>query len=141
MLIQQYNSQFSKRVKTSRINNEEINDTEEGDLSDIDFSDDDIANAINKLKKNSAAGPDVILAILLINTRDSIKLPLQIILRKSMDEGEIHDVFKLAYITPIHKRGSRMNQVKYRPVSLTLHVRKIIERVLKIYIIKTFRET
>ena len=38
---------------------------------------------------------------LVFHTRDSIKLHIQIILRKSMDEGEIHDIFKLAYKTPI----------------------------------------
>ena len=107
LLIKQYNSQFSKRCQSLRINEEEIYDTGDGDLSDIVFSEEDIANAIDKLKKNSAAGPDGIPAILLINTRDSIKIPLQIILRKSMDEGEIHDMFKLAYVTPIHKGGPR----------------------------------
>ena len=51
LLVQQYNSQFSKRCKSTRINEKEINDTEEGDLSDIVFNEDDIAKAINKIKK------------------------------------------------------------------------------------------
>ena len=136
LLIKQYNSQFSKKCQSVRINEEEIYDTNEGDLSDIDFNEDDIANAINKLKKNSAAGPDGIPAILLINTRESIKIPLQIILRKSMDEGEMHDMFKLAYVTPIYKGGSKMNPANYRPVSLTSHIMKVFERVIKSPIIK-----
>ena len=136
LLVQQYNSQFSKRCQSTRTNEKEINDTEEGDLSDIDFNEDDIANAINKLKKNSAAGPDGIPAIFLINTRDAIKLPLQLILRKSINEGDIHDMFKLAYVTPIHKGGSKMNPANYRPVSLTSHIMKIFERVIKIHLIK-----
>ena len=65
---------------------------------DIQFDENDIANAINKLKKNSAAGPDGVPAILLINTKDAIKKPLQIILRKSIDEGVVPNIFKLAYI-------------------------------------------
>ena len=85
-MVQQYNSQFSKRCQSTRINEKEINDTEEGDLSDIVFNENDIAKAINELKKNTAAGPEGIPAILLINTRDSIKLPLQLILRRSMDD-------------------------------------------------------
>ena len=136
LLVQQYNSQFSKRSQATRINEKEINDTEEGDLSDIDFNEDDIANAINNLKKNSAAGPDGIPAIFLLNTRDSIKLPLQLILRKSLDEGDMHDMFKLAYVTPVHKGGSKMNPANYRPVSLTSHIMKIFERVIKTPIIK-----
>ena len=53
-------------------------------------------NAINKLKNNSAAGPDGVPAILLINTKDAITKPLQIILRKSINEGVIPNIFKLA---------------------------------------------
>ena len=136
LLIKQYNSQFSKGCQSSRINEDEIYDIKEGDLSDIVFNEEDIANAINKLKKNSAAGPDGIPAIFLLNTRDSIKLPLQIILRRSLDEGDIHDVFKLAYVTPIHKGGSKMNPANYRPVSLTSHVMKVFERVIKTPIIE-----
>ena len=132
LLVQQYNSQFSKRCKSTRINEKEINDTKEGYLSDIVFNQDDIANSINKLKKNSSAGPDGIPALLLINTRDSIKLPLQLILRKSIDEGEMHNMLKLAYVTPVHKGGSKMNSANYRPVSLTSHIMTIFERVIKI---------
>ena len=36
----------------------EINNTKEGDLIDIDFCEYDIVDAINKLNKNSAVGPD-----------------------------------------------------------------------------------
>ena len=57
-----------------------------------------------------------------------------------MDEGDMHDVFKMAYITPIYKRGSKMNLVNYRPVSQTLHVMKIFERVIKVHIIKHLEE-
>ena len=47
---------------------EEINNTEDDDLAEIIFSKEDISNAIGNLKKNSAAGPDGIPAIFLINT-------------------------------------------------------------------------
>merc|ERR1711915_116982 len=79
---------------------------------------------------------DGVPAILLINTKDAIKKPLQIILRKSIDEGVIPDIFKLAYITPIHKGGSKLTPENYRPISLTSHIKKVFERVLKVYIVK-----
>merc|ERR1711874_672470 len=63
MLIEQYNSQFSERIENMKITKEEINNIEEGDLVDIIFNEEDISNAISKLKKNSAAGPDGIPAI------------------------------------------------------------------------------
>ena len=68
--------------------------------------------------------------------KDAIKLPLKLILRKSIDECKIPDLFKLAHVSPIHKGGSRYKPVQYRPVSLTSHVMKIFERVIKTKIIK-----
>ena len=126
MLFQQYNSQFSKKSKTRRIKYEQINETEESDLSNIDLSDHDIANANNKSKKYSAARPDGITTTFLINTRYSINLPLQIIIRKSMDKKVMHDVFKVGYISPLHKGGLRIN---------TANAMKIFERVIKIHIL------
>ena len=75
-------------TKTIKITAEEIMENE-GDISDIEISEADIAKAIDKLKRNSAAGPDGIPAIFLINTSESIKLPLKIILRKSLDECQM----------------------------------------------------
>merc|ERR1712240_853694 len=66
-------------------------------------------------------------AISLINTKEYIKLPLKIMLRKSIDEGKTPEVFKLAYVTPLHKGGSKMNPSNYRPVSLTSHIMKVFE--------------
>ena len=103
---------------------------------DIQFDKSNIANAINKLKKNSAAGPDGVPAIFLINTKDAIKKTLQIIVRTSIDEGVIPNIFKLAYITPIHKGGSKLEPANYRPISLTSHIMKIFKRLLKTYIVK-----
>ena len=139
-LIEQYNSQFSERVKTMTITDNEIMEMDEGDISDIEVTEDEISNAIDKLKRNSAAGPDGIPAVFIINTRDCIKIPLRIILRKSLDEGNIPDIFKLAYITPIHKGGSKMNPANYRPISLTSHIMKVFERVIKMHLIRHLQD-
>ena len=48
----------------------------------------------------------------------------------------MHDMFRLAYVTPIHKGGSKMNPANYKPVSLTSHIMKIFERVIKMPIIE-----
>ena len=61
-------------------------------------------------------------------------------LRKSIDEGKIQHVFKLAYVTPLHKGGSKMNPANYRPVSLTSHIMKVFERVIKMHLLKHLQE-
>ena len=136
ILVEQYNSQYSRSKNSDKISNEEINNTKEGDLIDIDFCEEDIVDAISKLKKNSAAGPDGIPSVFLINTKEYIKKPLKLILRKSLDEGVVPDVFKLAYVAPVYKGGSRLNPANFRPVSLTSHVMKVFERVLKVKLVK-----
>merc|ERR1712240_933924 len=91
MLIEQYNSQFSETNDTMKATKEEINNIEDDDISEILFSEEDISNAIRNLKKNSAASPEGIPAIFLINTREYIKALLALILRKSLDEGTLPD--------------------------------------------------
>ena len=53
------------------------------------------------------------------------------IFRTSLRTGLIPRNLKLAYITPIHKGGSRADPANFRPVSLTSHVMKTWERVLR----------
>ena len=65
-----------------------------------------------------------------------------IILRKSLDKGEIPNIYKMAHVTPIHKGGkkSKLKPENYRPVSLTSHIMKIFERVIVTYIIQHLME-
>ena len=133
ILVEQYKSQFNSN--TMNINEEEISilldDFNEDDLVDIDIKEKDIIDAIDDLEENSSAGPDEVPAIFLKKTKNSIAKPLKYILRKSLDDGKIPDIFKLAHITPIHKGGAKTMPEQYRPVSLTSHIMKIFERVIK----------
>ena len=56
---------------------------------------------------------------------------LSVIFRTTIETGEIPAVLKLAFITGIFKSGSRTEPVNYRPISLTSHVVKVMERVLR----------
>ena len=133
MLNDQYKAQFSTNTMDS--NEEEImnllDDFNDSDLVDIDITEKDIIDAINDLDENSSAGPDEVPAIFLKKTKETIAKPLKFILRKSLDDGIIPDIFKLAHITPIHKGGAKTKPEQYRPVSLTSHIMKIFERVIK----------
>ena len=39
--------------------------------------------------------------------------------------------YKRAYVAPLHKKGSRAHAINYRPVSLTSHVVKLYERLVR----------
>ena len=125
----EYTSQMNNRSNSENI--QLFDDSNEGDLTDIEFDRKSIEDAIDELNENSSAGPDGIPAIFLKKTKETISKPLALLLRKSIDEGKIPEIFKLAYVTPIHKGGTRQKPEQYRPVSLTSHIMKVFERVIK----------
>ena len=48
-----------------------------------------------------------------------------------MNEGSVPKEWKCANVTPIFKKGSKLNPGNYRPVSLTCIICKIMESVIK----------
>merc|ERR1712072_1590433 len=98
-------SQFSGT--TNEINENIFQSEEPEDLNDIEITEEEILKAIKDLEDNSAAGPDGVPAILLKKVKEALAQPLALMLRKSIDEGKKTNIFKLAYMTPIHKGGSR----------------------------------
>merc|ERR1712066_815953 len=131
-------SQFSGI--TNEINENIFQNEEPEDLNDIEITEEEILKAINDLEENSSTGPDGVSAILLKKVKEALAQPLALMLRKSIDKGKIPDIFKLAYVTPIHKGGSRQKPEQYRPVSLTSHVMKVFERVIKTKIIEHLKK-
>ena len=101
-------------------------------LENVHFTDNDVRDAIDQLSAKAAAGPDGVLALLLKKCRDSLSRPLTILWKTSLKTGEIPNIFRTAFVTPIHKPStSRCKAENYRPVSLTSHLIKTFERVLK----------
>ena len=74
-------------------------------------------------------------AIMIKKCRDSLIDPLLILWKKSMETGNIPEVLRTAYVAPILKPGgSKSITADYRPDSLTSHILKIFERILKKYL-------
>ena len=86
---------------------------------------------IKKLNASKSQWPDNLHPKLLLETFDEIKVPLTEIFRKSLQEGQVPTDWKLANIIPLHKRGSKSSPEKYRPISLTSVVSKIIEKLVR----------
>ena len=53
------------------------------------------------------------------------------IMRDSIESGEIPECLKVGWITPIWKGDDMGDPLNYRPISLTSHVSKIMERVIR----------
>ena len=50
---------------------------------------------------------------------------------RSMSEGRVPPIYKSSFISPLHKKDSKAVAANYRPISLTSHIVKIYERVLR----------
>ncbi|CAL4063640.1 unnamed protein product, partial [Meganyctiphanes norvegica] len=96
-----------------------------------------IIKEISNIKSNSAPGPDHFPVFLLQQCAEELSEPLYLIWRHSLDTCDIAPLLKEAIICPIQKANSQHCHPKsYRPVSLTSHLIKIFERIVRAAIVK-----
>mgnify|MGYP000403395009 CR=1 FL=1 len=100
-------------------------------LDDIDIQSDTIKKKLLELKISKAAGPDGWHPRVLNELAAQLCEPLSILLRKSLDSGQLPDIWKMAHVVPIHKKGSRSVAGNYRPVSLTAIIAKVFESLIR----------
>ena len=87
-------------------------------------------DAIYQLDLCAWPGPDGLSAILLKKSKLTVSLMLNKIFQSSVKESDIRDILKLGFICPILKSESKREVVSsWRPVSLTSHIIKTLERV------------
>ena len=139
LLQHQYTSVFSDPNSADKKLPEIIINCENS-IGDIEFSRDDIISAINEINENAACGEDDIPAIVLKNCKNSLSYPIMCIWKESMLTSIIPAKYKYQTITPIHKKDSKAIAANYRPISLTSHIIKIYERVIRKKIVKYLEE-
>ena len=100
-------------------------------LENIFFTPADVKKLLENLNSNKTMGPDEIHPRILKESAEIIYLPLYCILRTSLDQGKVPEAWKLANVSPIFKKGDTTTTGNYRPVSLTSHVSKICEKLVK----------
>ena len=91
----------------------------------------DIINAINKIKPSSGSACYHIPALVLKECKLSISNPLCIFWQRSFITGQIPKEYKTQLIIPIHKKGPKTLAKNFRPISLTSHIVKLFERIIR----------
>ena len=91
----------------------------------------DIMERLDKLNCTKAPGRDQVTQYVLKNCSEELSLALEIIFKRSLEEGEIPKEWREASITPIFKKGSKLEASNYRPVSLTSVCCKVLEGIVR----------
>ena len=89
-----------------------------------------VEKLLNKLNPYKAPGPNNLQPRILRELNCQIAPVLCNTFKVSLRTGTVPDDWKLANVTPIHKKGSRQLPENYRPVSLTCICCKLMEHIL-----------
>ena len=87
----------------------------------------DIVNALKSLKVCKSPGPDGIHPRVLKELAVELALPLRRLFEKTLNDGKLPKMWKIAEVRPIFKKGKKSSPGNYRPVSLTSVVCKVFE--------------
>ncbi|KFW85788.1 RNA-directed DNA polymerase from mobile element jockey, partial [Manacus vitellinus] len=90
----------------------------------------EVSDLLGHLDPHKSMGPDGILPRVMRKLAEELAKPLSIIYHQSWPTGEVPDDWKLANVTPIHKKDQKEDLGNYRPVSLTLVPRKVMEQII-----------
>ena len=113
-----------------------LNPVPDRNLDNIIFTVEDIVEAIKELDPYSSTPDGDIPAKVLTKCKDSLAVPIFLLWHDSFRSGVIPPSMMTQYITPLYKKGDRTSAANYRPVSITSHLIKIFERMLKKHIVQ-----
>ncbi|GAB0209891.1 mitochondrial enolase superfamily member 1 [Grus japonensis] len=89
-----------------------------------------VSDLLHHLDTHKSMGPDGIHPRVLRELVEVLTKPLSIIYQQSWLTGEVPVDWRLANVTPIHKKGRKEDPGNYRPVTLTLVPGKVMEQII-----------
>lgn len=95
-------------------------------------------DSLGKLKTSLSCGPDGIPSLVLKRLSMLLIAPLFIIFCFSIASGTVPDDWRLTNVRPLFKKGSRVVRSNYRPISLTCVMCKVLERIIRNYLLQYF---
>ena len=98
-------------------------------IDHVTIENEEIVILLRNINPNKATGPDGISGQMLLLCDDSIGLPLQIIYNNILSTSIYPNVWKIANVTPIFKKGDKQLIKNYRPISLPI-CGKILEKII-----------
>ena len=100
-------------------------------IKDLKITEFGVFKLLDKIDVSKASGPDCIPGrIPLQNLARELAPVLHFIFEQSLNTGDLPAEWTLANVSPIFKKGSKLQAVNYRPVSLTCISCKLFEHIV-----------
>lgn len=97
----------------------------------ISVTTDTIKKAVRGLKNNRAPGPEGIQAELIKCGTEKLYHMITTIINRCLNDHPCPDEWKLAYISSIHKKGSKKDPNNYRGISVTSTMSRLYGKILR----------
>ena len=136
-----FNSYFAKQSLINNTDDDPPN-IQENDLAApvLVFTSEMVKKIIKDLDQRKAVGPDLIHNKLLVKAINIISGPLASLFTRSLEESKFPKIWKIAHVTPIHKKGDKNLCTNYRPISLLSCVGKVMEKCIQKHLLDFLRE-
>lgn len=97
---------------------------------DLQFSPDEVLEALRDLDIKKGPGTDGIPPLVIRNCAAALCIPITCIFNCSLRERTFPAAWKMAYIVPVYKSGSRNHVSNYRGISILCCLSKILEKLI-----------
>ncbi len=104
--------------------------SQEMDLSELQVTYDVVYKQMRKLNPKKGTGPYGILNLLLKNCAIGLGDPITHLFDASLKSGIFPSTWKISFICPIHKAGSRSDIANYRPICIQSSIAKLFEKII-----------
>ena len=131
----QFTSVFSDPFNPAK-SNPSFTITVQNPMEEIVITEEKIIDAISKIRESSSHPDNDIPASVLKKCRHSLALPLKIMFSRSYERGIVPKYYKFQSITPLFKKGSKTAPSNFRPISITSHIIKTFERIIKDHLVE-----
>ena len=99
-------------------------------LDKLVFKPKDITKILRRLKPDKASGADLVPSRVLKECCAEVASPLCRLFQLCFSKVTFPEQWKTAFVIPVHKRDSKADPTKYRPISLLSFISKVMETVV-----------
>ena len=103
----------------------------DNDICDVIVNVQKVRELLKSVNTSKSTGPDEIHPRFLKELADHLAYPITILFNNSLSEGSLPPIWKSANVSCIFKSGDKKSASKYRPISITPVICRLLERIIR----------